>query len=191
MYIGLSSTYDYTHRPKQHEVYNLYDWILTFHRIKRSRRAKKKEPNVSGDESESEISTNQSHELNLPFLSGHPLSSSHTVAMRRNIDRVIPNFIGPPLPRPDKEDREYYCCAMLTFFKPWRSGADLKGPAESWHDAFTSHSFTDCENLYIKNMNLRYECLDSRDDFRQKMKEGNAVSSLANALPFNLDCIDD
>ncbi|KAF9062493.1 hypothetical protein BDP27DRAFT_1140874, partial [Rhodocollybia butyracea] len=85
----------------------------------------------------------------------------------------VPNFIGPPLPRPDKEDWEFYCCTILTLFKPWRTGKDLKADEESWHESFENYEFGEKELLYIKNMNLRYECLDARDDFQAQMKAGN------------------
>ena len=35
-------------------------------------------------------------------------------------------FIGGSLPQCDLGNFEYYCCMMLTFFKPWRNGRDLK-----------------------------------------------------------------
>ncbi|KAJ3823868.1 hypothetical protein F5880DRAFT_1442764, partial [Lentinula raphanica] len=107
------------------------------------------------------------------FIEDHPLSATHRVQKYRKPDYNVPNFVGPPLPRPDKDDREYYCCTMLVLFKPWRSGADLKEPNESWHDAFTTYQFSRSATRYIKNMNLRYECLDSRDDFRSQLKAGN------------------
>ncbi|KAE9384794.1 hypothetical protein BT96DRAFT_797520, partial [Gymnopus androsaceus JB14] len=37
--VGLSSSFDYTHRPIEHEDYNLYDWIQRFQRV--SKRKKK------------------------------------------------------------------------------------------------------------------------------------------------------
>ncbi|KAJ4479509.1 hypothetical protein C8J55DRAFT_396537, partial [Lentinula edodes] len=168
-YIGLSSAYDYTHCPREHEQYNLYDWIQKFYRIKSRRATKKKH---TDDNHSDDSNTDEDYIASRPkaqssyalFLNGHPLSSTHSVAGRKNYLNVVPNFIGPPLPRPDKDDREYYCCTMLTIFKPWRTGADLKSVDDSWHEAFCSHPFNDQERLYIKNMNLRYECLDSRDD---------------------------
>ncbi|KAJ3965603.1 hypothetical protein EV361DRAFT_769829, partial [Lentinula raphanica] len=61
---------------------------------------------------------------------------------------------------------------MLVLYKPWRSGKDLKQQHESWHEAFSSYEFSDLASIYIKNMNVRYECLDSRDDFRSQLKSG-------------------
>ncbi|KAJ7198205.1 hypothetical protein C8J57DRAFT_997029, partial [Mycena rebaudengoi] len=53
----------------------------------------------------------------------------------------VPNFVGGGLPRADQGDRDYYCCTMMTLFKPWRQGSDLKGKLDSWDDAFTSTKF--------------------------------------------------
>lgn len=84
----------------------------------------------------------------------------------------IPNFVGNTLPRHDQGDREYYCSTMLALFKPWRSGLDLRSPSESWDDAFRSHGFSSRQLEVMKNMNIRYECLDARDDFHAQMKKG-------------------
>ncbi|KAE9387582.1 hypothetical protein BT96DRAFT_837437, partial [Gymnopus androsaceus JB14] len=73
----------------------------------------------------------------------------------------IPNFLGGPLPRPDKEDREFYCSAMLTLFQPWRSGKDLRSAEENWHDAFINYNFNDDCIFSMKNINLRYVCIDA------------------------------
>ncbi|KAJ3757481.1 hypothetical protein EV360DRAFT_95197 [Lentinula raphanica] len=173
-YIGLSSTYDYTHRPLEHQQYNLYDWISRYTRVKRYTRSKKKDTDVQNEDFDLDeqgcVSSDQ-----FSFIEGHPLGKTHRVQKFRSFAYNIPNFIGPPLPRPDKDDREYYCCTMLVLYKPWRSGADLKQPNESWHEAFSSYDFSESARMYIKNMNLRYECLDSRDDFRSQLKAGSTA----------------
>ncbi|KIK51452.1 hypothetical protein GYMLUDRAFT_64822 [Collybiopsis luxurians FD-317 M1] len=179
--IGLSSTFDYTHRPDAHASYNLYEWLWQFKRVKKP---KKKQPlKVPDSEDEGDSSDSDSHKMQnsrdgqLQFLAGHPLQTSHVVSVTREYDVVIPNFIGPPLPRPDKGDREYYCSAMLTFFKLWRSGQDLKTETQSWDEAFDAHKFTEQDLLHLKNMNLRYECLDSRDDFCAQLKAGTLMQA--------------
>ena len=62
---------------------------------------------------------------------------------------------------------------MLALLKPWRSGLDLRSPSESWDEAFQSHNFSSRQLEVMKNMNIRYECLDARDDFHAQMKKGN------------------
>ena len=70
----------------------------------------------------------------------------------------VPNFAGATLPRCDQGDREYYCCSMLTIFKPWRSGSDLKQTqTASWDDEFNNYVFSDDELIKMKNFNIRYE----------------------------------
>ncbi|KAF8183538.1 hypothetical protein K438DRAFT_1519160, partial [Mycena galopus ATCC 62051] len=100
------------------------------------------------------------------FLETHPLWKTHYVKCdRRDLAHVVPNFVGGSLPRMDQGDREAYCRTMLTLFKPWRTGRDLKSDLESWHEAFGRYTFTDKATTIMKNFNVRYECNDARDDF--------------------------
>ncbi|KAF5381447.1 hypothetical protein D9757_009020 [Collybiopsis confluens] len=188
-YVAIASTHDYTFRPIEHEHFNLYEWVRRF---KRQAKPKFKQNNTLSDEdlddselAENEKNTNQrkKHSGVLNFSDGHPLSSTHYPSCNRAWQKTVPNFIGGPLPRPDQGDQEYYHCTMLALFKPWRSGNDLKLPDQSWSNAFASTTFSEQDKLYIKNMNLRYECLDSRDDYRaQLLHEGNDSES-AQGLP--------
>ncbi|KZV81646.1 hypothetical protein EXIGLDRAFT_579536, partial [Exidia glandulosa HHB12029] len=84
---------------------------------------------------------------------------------------MVPNFIGGSLPRRDTGDREYYCCTMLTFFKPWRCGEDVRGDYASWEDAFNAYNFSLRQRNVMDNFNLRYECLDARDDYSKLRKD--------------------
>jgi hypothetical protein len=93
--------------------------------------------------------------------------------MKKYDDKVIPTFLPDHLPRPDYGDREYYCCTMLTIFKPWRSGKDLKHKYELWHNAFTSFDFSEVQKEKMEFLNIRYQCLDARDDFSAKCKNNN------------------
>ena len=95
----------------------------------------------------------------LQFISEHPLSETHGVRCLKTAR--IPNFVGNTLPRHDQGDREYYCSTMLALFKPWRSGLDLRCQSESWDEAFLSHDFSSRQLEVMKNMNIRYECLDT------------------------------
>jgi len=66
---------------------------------------------------------------------------------------------------------------MLTLFKPWRSGLDLKTKFNSWDETFISHGFSIRQLELMKNMNIRYECLDARDDFHAELKKGATSTS--------------
>ncbi|KAJ7858194.1 hypothetical protein B0H13DRAFT_1640619, partial [Mycena leptocephala] len=100
------------------------------------------------------------------FHKDHPLFETHyCVIDRRGLETTVPNFVGGSLPRVDQGDREYYCCTMLTLFKPWRTGKDLKLVDESWDDAFTDYVFSSKATKMMKNFNIRYECNDARDDY--------------------------
>ncbi|KAK0433188.1 hypothetical protein EV421DRAFT_1718787, partial [Armillaria borealis] len=101
----------------------------------------------------------------LQFVGDHPMCNSHHVRVAPDRDRKVPNFVGGMLPRKDKWDREYYCLTMLVFFQPWRSGTDLRRDAEStWDAEFGSYAFSEDHMRIMANFNLRYECLDARDD---------------------------
>src|ERR1700742_4691891 len=63
---------------------------------------------------------------------------------------------------------------MMTFFKPWRNGGDLKTKDQSWDDVFTDHTFTECQQELLRFFHIKYECNDARDDYsaaRQKKGE--------------------
>jgi len=64
-------------------------------------------------------------------------------------------------------------CTMLTLFKPWRRGRDLKESVQnSWDNTFNEHEFRNREVQLMKIFNIRYECLDARDDFHAQLKNG-------------------
>jgi hypothetical protein len=105
------------------------------------------------------------------FLPDHPQHHIYEVQCKSLSQLVVPNFIGGTLPRCDQGDRDYYCSTMLTLFKPWRTGYDLKNADETWEHAFDNYNFSDRQKNLMKNFNLRYECLDARDDYSAQMKD--------------------
>jgi hypothetical protein len=153
-FVGKSSTDDYRNRPVQLEKVCLYEWIQCALRHNES--------------------SNRQPPKNLHYfryLADHPLLSSHIVACdpdRRGY--VVPNFIGPALPRTEDGDREQYCLMMLTFFCPWRTGLDLRSSHQTWEDAFNAFEFTARQRQLMNNFNIRYECYDAKDDFSAQYK---------------------
>ena len=195
--VGLSPIHDYLYRPDELSHVNLYQWIRCYKREKlpqRKRKAPADEDEADDQDEVAEISQevqdavdhDASFESDLDgdnptqkvgrlirFRKGHPLHDSHGVKYISNNANRVPNFAGANLPRCDQGDREYYCCTMLTLFKPWRKGSDLKSQIdESWDNNFHRHTFNEEEQNLMKNFNIRYECLDARDDFRSQMKKG-------------------
>src|ERR1700687_3187915 len=59
---------------------------------------------------------------------------------------------------------------MLTLFCPWRNASCVKQPSESWESAFHVYLFSSRQKQLMRNFNLRYECLDARDDFHAQLK---------------------
>ena len=85
-------------------------------------------------------------------------------------ETFVLNFIGGPLPQSDQGNFEYYCCTILTLFKPWRNSDDLKYAHESWSEVCLSYEFETEDRKMINNFNLCYECLDKRDDYHAILK---------------------
>ena len=184
-YIATSIVDDYKYRPPALEHISLYEWIQCATR----KRKTKKEIDMEKEQSdESKINIDHmdddddsSDERILDddidcsgwysFQSCHPLYATHKIQFSPNKCRyIVPNFVGGPLPRCDQGDREYYCCTMLTFFKPWRTGKDLKSAEQTWDDCFEAYPFTERQQNLLKIFNLKYECLDARDDYFAQMK---------------------
>jgi len=117
------------------------------------------------------------------LLSQHPQSGTHMIHIRPDAQERIPDFVGGPLPRPDQGDREYYCSTMMTLFKPWRSGRNLKFVDQLWDDAFNEFQFTDRQLELMKFFNLKYECLDARDDFSAQRKIDHEKATRALLYP--------
>jgi uncharacterized protein DUF6570/helitron helicase-like protein/PIF1-like helicase len=202
--VGISPVHDYIHRASELDHVNLFEWIKSYKREKLRGRKKKapsednnemltdddceqvmdadeselsfqSAPLVDDDETADKPSKNSKNVFR--FKTEHPLHGTHAMHLVRDNSRRVPNFAGANLPRRDKGDREYYCCTMLTVFKPWRRGSDLKeSGTSSWEDAFRGHGFRGNEIDMMNNFNIRYECLDARDDFRAQLKKGAATN---------------
>jgi len=71
-----------------------------------------------------------------------------------------------------------YCTTMLTLFKPWRHGKNLKEDNQSWDEAFTDYKFTPRQTELMKLFNIRYECNDARDDYSKLLKQNNATGGV-------------
>ena len=69
---------------------------------------------------------------------------------------------------------------MLALYKPWRSGKELRDEQQSWDDAFFKHKFSLRQSEIMKYFNVRYECLDARDDFAAQMKKGEYAGIFSN-----------
>lgn len=125
-YTVSSKVDDYKYRSETYKNVSLYQWTILSMKV--YSKHKRKDPTY------------------FEFLSGHSQQKTHKVkCITSRSEKNILNFIGGPLPRREYGDFEYYCCTMLTFFKPWRKGIDLKKSDQSWAEAFESHNFTNEE----------------------------------------------
>jgi hypothetical protein len=91
------------------------------------------------------------------FLDEHPQSKTHKARMTEEKNAKVPNFQGGILPKKDQGNHEDYCMTMLTLFKPWRTGFQLKELEQSWSEAFEQYEFTERQKEIMKfsisNMN--------------------------------------
>src|SRR6202044_3833389 len=148
-FIGLSMVDDYMYRPYELSDKGLYEWIRIYNRLKRTKAEKEKflsekhedvkAPAVfhSDEETDTDFESDSDYsgsdqalkkeetQGKFPFLQNHLLYETHQVSIS-NSKSLIPNFAGGSLPRCDRGDRDYYCATMLTLFKPWRHGKNLK-----------------------------------------------------------------
>ncbi|EDQ98317.1 uncharacterized protein LACBIDRAFT_336072 [Laccaria bicolor S238N-H82] len=128
-----------------------------------------------GEDSDDELNNYENFYNDEPdsqeFLPDHPQHCTHKVVVVDEENALIPNFVGGGLPRRDQGDREYYCSTMLSLFKPWRNGKDLKLEDESWDEAFCGYSFSARQLELMNNFNIKYECNDARDDYSAQMKK--------------------
>jgi len=88
------------------------------------------------------------------FLAAHPLQQSHGTQCVPENSAVVPNSKGATLPRCDQGDREYYTSAMLTLFRPWCSGHDLKTKDQSWDESFLLYDFSHRQKDLMANFNI-------------------------------------
>lgn len=114
------------------------------------------------------------------FHPDHPQYETHHVQLLPEKDSFVPDFIGPPLPRKDSGNYDEYCMTMLTFFKPWRTGKDLKNLDSNWYETFQAHEFSKRQQELMKFFCVRYECNDARDDYsahRNGLPSGLPISN--------------
>ena len=116
---------------------SLYDWIRLSHIEKCSKEIEQNlcddDINRAESDDENNIDSEDKNDKVIfhHFLKDHPLCHSHHVTLLDDMQEWVPNFVGGAIPRSDHGDREYYCSTMLAFFKPWRTGKDLKSEDHS------------------------------------------------------------
>jgi hypothetical protein len=76
---------------------------------------------------------------------------------------------------------------MLTLFRPWRAGLELKTDLQLWSDAFNDYSFSQYFTSIMNNFNLKYECLDARDGYRAQLKKKQSEMARNGCMPSSVD----
>ncbi|KAK0431125.1 hypothetical protein EV421DRAFT_1893411 [Armillaria borealis] len=147
---GFSPVMDYTLCNRELDHLCLYDWVHLCKQVQKCKSKKARDAdtisndytNNRDDDAQEDMPTHKIPKNRYFFLDEHPFKKTHYLQKRKENEYLILNFVGGTLPRRDGGDREYYCCTMLTLFKPWRSSADLKESVQNWHEAFESYAFS-------------------------------------------------
>lgn len=140
------------------------------------------ESDYSDSDSDDEPKAKRKSMTHLYFLSQHPHHDTHFVRLNAEKNAMIPCFVGGILPRRDKGNQEDYALTMLTIFKPWRDGRDLKDTDDSWENAMLSHKFSDRQIEIMDFFHIRYECNDARDDFSARRREEKESIKASNPI---------
>ncbi|TFK51590.1 hypothetical protein OE88DRAFT_1595280, partial [Heliocybe sulcata] len=164
--------------PDIYETISLYDWICLARKTRITSKtstssqadAKLNDPHDQLGTISIEGQDRQKEHVGYNFTIHHPQHNTHNVIMVKEMRALVPNFIGGNLPRKDSGNREFYCTTMLTLFKHWRKGKDLKEEEESWDDAYLKYNFTLRQQELMNFFNIRYECYDARDDYSKQRK---------------------
>ncbi|KAF5364893.1 hypothetical protein D9758_008100 [Tetrapyrgos nigripes] len=214
-YIGVSKVDDYTLQGEEITDLNLYDFMTSYYKKSiRKRRTREKVMNEADpemddgaiDEGENrqvlETETHMSDVNGLPSVAklhtDHPQHETHALLKYKHLESRALNFIGRTLPQSDKGDHEYYCCVMLSLFKPWRVGSELREVGETWGQAFRWHVFSEEQKQLMKNFNLRYECSgpgfdvdeledDAMHEFLQNINNSFGEDTMESNLDFNTE----
>jgi hypothetical protein len=165
----------------------LYDWIRLCKRVQLSSGKNFLINQKSSNNIFDSCNNNRKKPVTVRFTLQHPLYDTHGLEVYPPKTDNILKFLGPNLPRKDGTDRELYCCTMLTLFKPWHSGFDLKKYKQSWHEAFFNYQFSNFQNQIMENFHIRYECLNASDDYHTQMKKNVNKSVLLGMFNDNDD----
>lgn len=151
---------DYRLRPVELESVCLYDWVQCS--VRKPLGESKKLPHG-----------------HLRYQENHPLAQTHTIQWDiEKMNTVVPNILGPYLPRRNEDDAEFHATTMLTLFAPWRTGIDLKSSTDTWGEAFDKRNFAPRHQSIMRNLNIRYECYDARDDYHAQLKSQTAAQEV-------------
>ena len=122
--------------------------------------------------------------VRVPYLEGTGHGKRCQV-IRSAGHETMPNFVGDWFPRNDvPELQDFYQASMLALFTPWRNIAHLKGPSNTFKQAFGAFAQTADETIIDIRVNIQYQykCSDSA---LKKRSEERANTSIVGV---SLDC---
>ncbi|KAG5222597.1 hypothetical protein IMY05_C2487001100 [Salix suchowensis] len=160
----VSSTLDYIHRPVSLEDMCLYDFVMYCRREK---------GNLSDDTYLLEDSEDESHGKDIADVDDN-VGPPRKKRARKNPSSMSYSF-QTEHPLAETHHLKFLTMDNSKVAKN-RLVVNFLGD-QSWEESFRGNAFADRYIKVMKNFNLRYECLDSRDDFRSQMRAGEKVDS--------------
>ncbi|KAH6894768.1 hypothetical protein BKA70DRAFT_1532489, partial [Coprinopsis sp. MPI-PUGE-AT-0042] len=150
----MSSVHDYTCRPPELSEMPVYEFVRACRRVPKKLNKKGELPrNVYA------------------FTDTHPLADTHALRINPgNVETIVPDFVGDRIPRCTSDSDGEYSAMVLSIFVPWTVGTDLRSADETWAHALSRRTLPSRLASVVKNLNLKYECLDARDDYRAQLK---------------------
>ena len=174
-YVYVNTRVDYQYRSLPLSNICLYDYVRYYRKKPANSTDRKylKDQSISKEtHTEENVRRGRPPSEREPFLSDHPQALSHINVKR--VTPIVPNLLGPPIPRRDREDtKERYCRSILALFSPWRTISDLCDPHETWEQALENRRsrITIESQKIIYNIQLFQECKNDRDEHLQQVIE--------------------
>jgi hypothetical protein len=161
---------DYQFRSPALESVCLYEFVSLFHRRSFTEKDRHITNHSSTNTEDVRPVPGRPPQERYTFMTEHPQSRSHGIIKRPK--PVVPVFIGPHIPRKDREEtQERYSRAIATLLIPWRSVKDLCDSNQSWHEALSCRQgriSTESQQI-IQNIQLLHECKKDRDAHLQQV----------------------
>ncbi|KIJ35411.1 hypothetical protein M422DRAFT_180787, partial [Sphaerobolus stellatus SS14] len=205
-YMQMNIVRDYIYQPLELANVCLYDWINQYDKVRSRNNTNATSHSTeagSGDLDELQVGSDELDEndpqvpeelseventsAHLLFIAEHPHCDRYYVKKLPEAKWKVPNFLGGALPKQDGPDPLYYSLTMLTLFKPWRTGEDLKLHSQSWSEAFTDFEFSAQQLEHIKYFNIKHECYDALDDFHTQRQQSDTYPNKEGQLLTEID----
>lgn len=165
---------DYLLRGPELESWNFWTFVADTREIAIT--AKDNEPDIPTPETD-EPTMGRPRNMRSRYLADHPKADTHLRSIRTPGHSVLPNIVGPFIPRNDQpESYDTYCATILALLKPWRDLRTLRVQGQSWKQAFESFISTATKRQldFISAAQYHYQCKDAAARQRETPQKGSS-----------------